>query len=41
VLESHLEREARVISAAGAGYEGQEGVAAFVAKRRQKFDGEK
>ena len=40
-LESHLEREARVISAAGAGYEGQEGVAAFVAKRKPQFEGEK
>jgi 2-(1,2-epoxy-1,2-dihydrophenyl)acetyl-CoA isomerase len=32
-LETQLELETRAIAAAGAGHEGQEGVAAFVAKR--------
>jgi 2-(1,2-epoxy-1,2-dihydrophenyl)acetyl-CoA isomerase len=38
-LETHLEREARAICSASAGYEGQEGVAAFVAKRKPRFEG--
>ncbi len=36
-LETHLEREARAISAAGAGGERQEGIAAFLAKRKPNF----
>jgi 2-(1,2-epoxy-1,2-dihydrophenyl)acetyl-CoA isomerase len=36
-LETHLEREARAISAASAGGERQEGIAAFLAKRKPKF----
>jgi 2-(1,2-epoxy-1,2-dihydrophenyl)acetyl-CoA isomerase len=38
-LETHLEREARAISAAGAGGERQEGIAAFLAKRKPNFAG--
>jgi 2-(1,2-epoxy-1,2-dihydrophenyl)acetyl-CoA isomerase len=40
-LETHLEREARAISAAGGGVEGQEGIAAFAAKRKPRFEGAK
>ena len=36
-LETHLEREARAISAASAGGERQEGIAAFLAKRKPHF----
>lgn len=36
-LEAQMEREARSIAAAGAGPEGREGVAAFLAKRRPDF----
>jgi 2-(1,2-epoxy-1,2-dihydrophenyl)acetyl-CoA isomerase len=36
-LETHLEREARAISAASAGGERQEGIAAFLAKRKPNF----
>ncbi len=39
-LETQLELETRAISAAGSGLEGQEGVAAFVAKRTPVFDGQ-
>lgn len=38
-LETHCEREARGVAAAGAGPEGQEGVAAFLGKRAPDFRG--
>lgn len=39
-FELQLEREARAIAAAGAGPEGREGIAAFLAKRTPDFRGE-
>jgi 2-(1,2-epoxy-1,2-dihydrophenyl)acetyl-CoA isomerase len=38
-LETHMDHEARKISVAGAGVEGQEGIAAFVQKRSPNFIG--
>ncbi|HJQ16004.1 MAG TPA: enoyl-CoA hydratase/isomerase family protein [Allosphingosinicella sp.] len=37
-LESHMEREARAIAAAGSGPESREGISAFLAKRKPEFD---
>lgn len=39
-LEQHLEQEARNIAAAGRDAEGQEGIAAFLAKRKPDFRGQ-
>jgi 2-(1,2-epoxy-1,2-dihydrophenyl)acetyl-CoA isomerase len=39
-LETQMEQEARAIAAAGRGHDGQEGVAAFLGKRKPNFRGE-